>query len=72
MKRNRDRIMQQSIYDFLCGLNSTLIKSHKKNTTPCIMTAIDGEYVWERDKRCARFGKSCDKCLQAWMNEFPF
>ena len=72
-KRNREKLMEQSLYDFLLGLNSTLIAAHKKNTEPCIMTAISGQYVWERDARCETFGKSCEKCLQAWLNdEHPF
>lgn len=71
-KRNRERIMEQSLYDFLLGLNSTLVSARKRNTTPCIMTAISGQYVWDRDARCAQFDGSCEKCLQAWMNEYPF
>ena len=72
-KRNRERIMEQSLYDFLLCLNSTLISARKRNTAPCIMIAISGEYVWDRDKRCAQFGNSCDKCLQSWLNEeHPF
>lgn len=68
-KRNRERLMGQNPYDFLLSLNRTLISARKKNTQPCIMTAIDGDYIWDRDSRCAKFGNSCEKCLQAWMNE---
>lgn len=62
-QRNRDRIMQQSLYDLLCDMNKQL-----QANPPCIMTSFGIE---NRDERCKEYGK-CDKCIQAWLNEYPF
>ena len=67
--KNRDRLGRKALYDVLATMNSNLIAGRRKNTKPCIMSALHCEYVWERDERCARFGSDCGRCLQAWLNE---
>ena len=67
-QRNRERIMQQSLYDLLCSMNEQLDKNscNKLCIMECFMHSIE---AW---KRCAKFGDNCKECIQAWMNEYPF
>ena len=71
-KRNREIIMEQSMYDMLCMMNAnlrTLITHYPMALEqPCIMTALG---VKDRKSRCRDFGADCDKCLQDWLNDFP-
>ena len=71
-KRNREIIMEQSMYDMLCMMNANLrTQIHHYPMAleqPCIMTAIG---VKERKARCRDFGADCDKCIQSWLNDFP-
>ena len=61
-QRNRERIMQQSLYDLLCKINDNMF-----NGAICIVWAIDGK----KPKECK--GETCGKCIQKWLNEeFPF
>lgn len=71
-KSNRKIIMEQSLYDLLQMMNNNLRAGHKMNTKPCIMSAFEKEYVWERDARCVKHGNNCGKCLQEWLNEYQF
>ena len=64
-QRNRERIMQQSLYDLLCWMNDNI-----NDYEVCIMDALRA-YTGER---CAKYswGKRCKECIAAWLNEFPF
>ena len=67
-KKNRDKINEQSFYDFLCMMNANI------RTYPsvlCVMIAL-GYYDTDRNKRCEKFCADCGKCIQEWMNEEPF
>jgi hypothetical protein len=67
-KKNRDKIMEQSFYDFLCMMNAN-IRTYP--STLCIMSAL-GYKEYDRLVRCKRFDVDCAKCLASWMNEQPF
>ena len=66
-KRNREKLMEQSLCDMLCTMNENLRTN--KTFAPCIMTAL-GEKV--RMARCLEHKADCEKCLQSWLNECPF
>ena len=72
-KRNRDKLMSQSLYDMLAHMNANLRTqiTHYPMALeqPCIMTALG---VKDRKARCRKFEADCAKCLQEWLNEFPF
>lgn len=65
-KRNRDKLMQQSMYDFLCFMNANLMVF---NST-CVMIGLIG--YDKKVIRCYEHKCDCEKCLQSWMNEDPF
>lgn len=67
-KRNRDKLLEMSMYDFLCMLNANL----RTNTEPipCIMNALGINP--NRGNRCRGFKAECDKCIQDFLNSFPF
>lgn len=65
-KRNRERIMNQSLYDLLCMMNAN-IRTYPSGL--CIMDALGDK---ERDRRCMKHDANCEKCLQEWLNEYPF
>lgn len=64
-KRNREILMQQSLYDLLCSMNENL-----KANGSCIMIGLIG--YDKKVIRCYEYKCKCDKCLQEWVNEFPF
>lgn len=64
-KRNRERIMAQSLYDLLCSMNDNL-----NHNDTCIMDALKA-YTGDRCKQYGS-GKECGKCIADWLNEFPF
>lgn len=65
-KRNRERIMEQSLYDILMKINVGMLAGYD-----CIMDVFD-ESPESVVKRCRKNGANCGKCLQEWLNEFPF
>lgn len=65
-KKNRDKLMQQSMYDFLCFMNANLMAF---NST-CVMIGLIG--YDKKVIRCYEHKCDCEKCLQSWMNEDPF
>lgn len=65
-KRNREILMQQSLYDFLVKINAGMLDGYD-----CIMDVFD-ESPDGVAKRCGENGANCEKCLQEWLNEFPF
>ena len=66
-KRNREKIMEQSMYDLLCGMNANL----RQFNNSCIMIGLIG--YDKKVTRCYEHKGKCDECLQAWLNdEHPF
>ena len=65
-KRNRDKLLEQSMYDLLVKINAGMLAGYR-----CIMYVFNdsGKDVL---KRCGKNDGDCDKCLQSWMNEDPF
>ena len=78
-KRNREKIMEQSLYDLLCSMNDCLQKNGAVVTPTypdgkeedscracimdCIMNAVSAKM------RCKG---SCEKCIADYLNEYPF
>lgn len=62
-KRNRERIMEQSLYDLLCAMNGNL----KAFGRSCVMIGLIG--YDKKVIRCYEHKADCEKCLQSWMNE---
>ena len=66
-QRNRERIMQQSLYDLLVSMNEQLDKNtHNVCIMECFMQSQDAE------KRCEEHQMKCKDCIAKWMNEHPF
>lgn len=63
-KRNREKLMEQSMYDLLCSMNEQL---DKNGMSACIMDCL--MTTAEAEMRCRA---KCEDCIAAWMNEFPF
>ena len=65
-QRNRDKIMQQSLYDLLCWMNDNI-----NHDEVCIMDTLKA-YT---GARCAKYssGKCCNQCIADYLNEeYPF
>ena len=62
-KRNRERIMEQSLYDLLYAMNGNL----KAFGRSCVMIGLIG--YDKKVIRCYEHKADCEKCLQSWMNE---
>jgi hypothetical protein len=75
-KRNRDKLLEQSMYDMLLKMNENLCENLRcTNVSTCIMDALYpySDYSeYERIARCQKHKAACEKCLQSWMNEDPF
>ena len=73
-KRNREKLMEKSMYDFLCSMNANLRDNLRcTNVSTCIMYAIHTDYSeYDRIMRCNKHESDCGKCLQSWLNEYPF
>ena len=67
-KRNREKLMEQSLYDMLCSMNANLRTSTEP--MPCIMNALGIKP--NRDNRCRGFKAECDKCIAEHLNSYPF
>ena len=65
-QRNRERIMQQSLYDLLCAMNDNL----RAFNSACVMIGLIG--YDKKVIRCYEHKADCGSCLQAWLNEYPF
>ena len=64
--KNRDRIMRQSIYDLLRSMNANL----RSFNCSCVMIGLIG--YDKKVIRCYEHKADCEKCLQSWLNEYPF
>lgn len=65
-KRNCEILMTQSLYDLLVKINTGMLAGYD-----CIMDVFD-ESSESVAKRCGENNANCEKCLQNWLNEFPF
>lgn len=82
-QRNRDKIMRQSLYDLLCKMNDMLKnenhaevsfvvklgeKEHIATESACIMDCF-----YKSDDVTAKCdAENCAKCIQEWLNSYPF
>ena len=65
-KRNREILMSQSLYDMLCMMNENL----KEFNSSCVMVGLIG---YDKEvERCYEYKCKCEKCLQEWLNDYPF
>lgn len=80
-KRNRERIMEQSLYDLLCKMNERAMPDK------CVLQLLDEKKDF-RNPRCERYDCGnfeigcmnnctqnyvcCKQCIADWLNEFPF
>ena len=62
-KRNRDKLLEQSMYDLLVKINAGMLAGYR-----CIMYLFNdsGKDVL---KRCGKNDGDCEKCLQSFLNE---
>jgi hypothetical protein len=60
-KRNREKLMEQSLYDLLCDMNASFMTGEPH----CVLEAITG-----KNMICKH--ESCNHCIADWLNEFPF
>ena len=66
-KRNREKLMEQSLYDLLCSMNENL----RSFNSSCVMIGLIG--YDKKVIRCYEHKADCEKCLQSWLNdEHPF
>jgi hypothetical protein len=72
-KRNREKLMEQSMYDLLCKINDGMKENWQWK--PCIMSALGFDF-FERADRCRKYGeaenKRCGDCIADYLNEYPF
>lgn len=80
-KRNREKLMEQSLYDLLCKMNERAMPDK------CVLQLLDEKKDF-RSPRCERYdcGNSgigcmnncmqnytcCKTCIAEWLNEFTF
>ena len=69
-KRNRDKLMEQSMFDFLKYMNEN-IRKPSAGVCVCVYNGF-GHDMQERRDRCMKYVNACDKCIADWMNESPF
>lgn len=62
-KKNRDKLLEQSMYDFLCFMNANL----RAFNSTCVMIGLIG--YDKKVIRCYEHKADCEKCLQSFMNE---
>lgn len=69
-KRNREILMQQSLYDLLLKMQYELelCRQHSE-PYPCIMNALSENLV---GLRCTKYNRKCNECIADYLNEFPF
>lgn len=76
-KRNRERIMEQSMYDLLCSMN--------ENAMPkiCVLALLGDKrgrcerYTCKKSElgcinNCTENYKCCKQCIADYLNEYPF
>jgi hypothetical protein len=68
-KRNREKLMEQSLYDFLLKMQYELELCRQHSETPCIMNALGENLV---GLRCTKYNRKCNAFIAEWLNEYPF
>ena len=68
-KRNRDKLMEQSLYDLLCKMNEAMKKLQDDGHLVCVLDALGVERGY--CKHCVT-GIECNECIAQWLNSFPF
>jgi hypothetical protein len=69
-KRNREKLMEQSLYDLLVNMNETMKRLQDAGHRVCVLDALKVERGY--CKHCIT-GIECKDCIAKWMNdEFPF
>lgn len=68
-KRNREIIMERSLYDLLIKIQDRIESQNANEEHPCVLSAIEGNMLM---KRCEMYSGKCEMCIQNWLNEFPF
>lgn len=74
-KRNRDKLMEQSLYDLLCAMNERAMP-HR-----CVLQLIDDKESVRT--RCDKYEGEypacvspeygcCNQCIADYLNEYPF
>lgn len=68
MKRNCEKLLEQSLGDLLCAMNARMLKLFDDgHSRLCVLDAlgVDSGY-------CKRKGFDCNECIRNWMDEHPF
>lgn len=68
-KQNHDKIMEQSLYDFLCFMNANIRTDTNNITGMCVMNALRDEKMYDR---CIKHDACCDKCIANYLNDYSF
>ena len=84
-QRNRDKLLQQSMYDMLMEMNTQLLRNQaevtneneigeKEEEFACIMcTLMESQKAHDRCEHVYESSENdCGRCIAAWLNEFPF
>ena len=68
-KRNREKLMEQSLYDLLIKIQDGIESQNAHEEYPCVLSAIEGNMLM---KRCEMYSGKCEMCIQNWLNDYPF
>lgn len=68
-KRNREKLMEQSLYDLLLSMQYELELCRQHSEAPCIMNALGENLV---GVRCTKYNRKCNECIADYLNECPF
>lgn len=68
-KRNREILMQQSLYDLLCSMNGRAMPR------VCVIQMLNDTGMRDRCERYTNIAvkfDDCNKCIADYLNEYPF
>lgn len=68
-KRNRERIMEQSLYDLLCSMNERAMPR------VCVVQMLNETGARDRCELYTNIAVTfadCKQCIADYLNEFPF
>lgn len=68
-KRNREKLMEQSLYDLLCFMNEAMTRLQDAGHRVCVLDALGVERGY--CKHCIT-GIECKDCIADYLNEYPF
>ena len=63
--KNRERLMNQSLYDTILSAQKELDRLNDAGRTYCILDLIGGV----NDPKCNGTFEGCISCIAAWLNE---